>query len=165
MNATITLTDRTPRIHSGVRYCPRRSPGIARPRSGGPGGGRRGRRRRSAQRVPAAVAGRARHAAGRLPAVRRRTIHGMGPARLSLQTVGQSGNLHPAIGRVVLQARQGHSAVRQIHSRNQHHGAAAGGKHENAARRLFSGWISREQRCTPRFTWPSDSCSAIFWFP
>ena len=27
-------------------------------------------------------------------------LHGMGPARLSLQTVGQPRNLHPAIGRI-----------------------------------------------------------------
>ena len=45
-------------------------------------------------------------------------LHGMGPAGLSVQTVGQPGNLHPALGRIVLQTRQGHPAVRQVHSRN-----------------------------------------------
>ena len=30
---------------------------------------------------------------------------------------------------------------------------------------IFCGWIWRERRCTPRFTLPSDFCSAIFWFP
>ena len=65
--------------------------------------------------------------------VRDGALHGMGSARISVQALGQPGNLHPALGRIFLQTRQSHPAVRQVYSRNQHHGSASRRQHEDAA--------------------------------
>ena len=161
----LNLNDRTPRIPPGVLHRPRGSDWIACPCCRGAGGRRRRGRRGVLSVYRLLLLAVVRHAAGRYPALCIRTLHGMGSARLSLQTVGESGNLHSAFGRIVLQTRQSHAAFRQVHPRNQHDGAAAGRQHADALWTIFCASILREQRCMRRFTLRSAICSAIFWSP
>src|SRR5439155_21835380 len=71
-------------------------------------------------------------AIGRPPAVSARTLHGVVAARVSVQSLCKSGDVHSAVRRIVLQAWKDDAARRQIHSGCEHHGAAPGRKHEHA---------------------------------
>jgi hypothetical protein len=57
---------------------------------------------------------------------------GWAAAGVPVPRVHQSGNLHFAVGGIVLQARQNHARDCEVHSRGQHNGGAAGGQHEDA---------------------------------
>jgi len=64
----------------------------------------------------------------------RRTRQWLGATWHLVPRVGQSRNLHPALGRIFLSARQADVAVRKVHSRDQYHVSAAGRKHAHEAR-------------------------------
>src|SRR5438067_1434473 len=110
-----------------------------------------------ALRLPEATAAPASHCrdvAGRCGPVRARPQDGMGVAWIPLQSLGKSGNLHSALGRVVLQTWQAHARNRKIHSRRKHDGRAAGRKYENAPGTVSSFRSGRSFALRPRIRKP-----------
>src|ERR1700722_13796116 len=72
----------------------------------------------------------------RLGAVLARTLLGMGVAGIPVPALDEPRNLHSSLGRIILQTGQGDAGHCQIHSRDQYHGGAAGGQHEDALRAI-----------------------------
>src|SRR5437667_9328288 len=100
--ARFSLTDCPSRLRGGLRGGIGRSHRIARSSGNSIAGGRRSRRLGSSACTCAAAGGGGRDAYWRLPTFRSGPLHGMESARLAVQSICQSRNLHHALGGIFL---------------------------------------------------------------